>query len=104
MEARIAKRDGAARKQDCAQIFLVKGAEDFIRILTEMQSRKQSKPLPQLLTRLEPFVAMMRLFFTTISIFVSSDPMIAALIWGSFKVLIEVCASLSLRRIERLSN
>ncbi|KAL9129619.1 MAG: hypothetical protein Q9217_001975 [Psora testacea] len=88
-------------EQDCAQIFLVRGVEDLVRALAQIQSQKQGKPMPRLISRIEPFIAVMKSFSEIISVFVSSDPAIAALIWGSIKVLIEL-TSRSVETLEKL--
>jgi hypothetical protein len=77
------------KKHEMTLIFQVKTSDDLVRIVAQMQTTNASKPLPRMLTRLAPFLSVMRSFSSVVDTFINSNPSIAALVWGSVKLLLE---------------
>lgn len=75
---------------DRAWIIAPRDAGDLTRLLVDLQSSSRKSVFSNLLSRLEPFTRLLKSFTQIITVFVSANPVIAAPVWGTVMVLIEV--------------
>lgn len=64
--------------------------------LAKGQAAYRKRTIPRLLARLDPFFKQLKFFSEAISILVSSNPEIAALVWGSIYMVLEVSIGISM--------
>lgn len=62
--------------------------------LARGEAAYKKRTIPRLLARLDPFFKQLKFFSEAISILVSSNPEIAALVWGSIYMVLEVSISI----------
>jgi hypothetical protein len=80
------------KPKDCADILKIQSCDEFIEHVKIIQAKHQNHLSSKLLLQLAPFLGVMKSFGTIIDVFINSNPRVAAIIWGSLKLLVEVSA------------
>jgi nitrate/nitrite-specific signal transduction histidine kinase len=68
----------------------VRSFEQLSQGISALQSSYRRRNVPKMLERLDPFFQHLDFFTKSVNIFVSSNPAIAALVWGSFYTVLQV--------------
>lgn len=84
-----------------AQVVEVRSLENLMKTLSDYKQRYQGKKLPILISRSLPFLENLRSFCGVIDTMIQANPTIAALVWGSLKLILDVfqprCSERTLR-------
>ncbi|KAJ8133572.1 hypothetical protein O1611_g62 [Lasiodiplodia mahajangana] len=81
--------------KDVSKILQVTSYEELKDAVSSNNQNLMNSTLPRMITKIEPFLSSIRQFFSCIDTFVSSNPQIAALIWGSIRFLFELTGRVS---------
>lgn len=68
------------------------GVGSILDLTSEVNGRGKERTLRRWASYFEPFLEAIQLYSGAIETFVSSNPRVAALVWGSAKIVIIVCA------------
>lgn len=68
--------------------------ESILGVVSEVDGKGKKRKLRRFVSAFEPLLDFIQRYSTAVETIVSSNPQIAALVWGSVKVVIIVCASL----------
>lgn len=82
-----------------SKIVEVKSIDDLFHASAKAIEHYQKKSLPKWIDKSVPFLQHLRTFTSVIDTFIQLNPQIAALIWGSWKLILEVCAEFWIQRI-----
>ncbi len=73
-----------------AQIVEIHSLEDLLRASAEYKVKYRRKKLPSLLSKSHPFLEHLSSFCGVIDTIARANPTIAALVWGSLKLILDV--------------
>ena len=76
--------------EESAQILQVRDYSQSQLSLEILQAKYKRKTIPNILSRIEPFLSNLRSFHGIIDTAVQAKPDVAALIWGGIKLVLEV--------------
>jgi hypothetical protein len=64
---------------------------DIFKEVEKLTREYQDKPMGRYIARFAKVIEVFQNYFSVVDAFVSSDPLVAGLIWGGFRFIIQVC-------------
>lgn len=89
-EAAFVRCRACLQPKDAIQILQITTHEQLLKSLSELEQHHKKRLVPRILSRIEPFLLNLKSLNGIIDTFASVKPNVAALIWGSIKLTVEV--------------